>query len=154
MNLSQFFQTKTRDNGQVGEPTSFTTLTDAAPAWLHDAVMAAHDGEFPNDWRYGICASIASAIDQGQCTPDDAGEIADSLVDTYNSDLLKWLSNDTSRSAYIAEACEMEKFDMSEDVFGQIRAGQFVCIERMACELIEAWQLADEDDFYSDLDES
>jgi hypothetical protein len=124
--LSDYFERRTRDNGE-----SFYTLADGTLDWLHDAVREAHDGELPNDWRYEICAHIVSSLEDD---PDaDAAELADSLVDVYNVDRVRWLAEDISRAAYVDEADGPD-----DDVIGRIGYGQYVCIDRMVSILADA----------------
>lgn len=130
MELTDYFQRKTRDDG-----TTFVTLTDDAPEWLDDAVMAAHDGEWPNDWRYETCESIVEMLAGSGADPSDAAwEIADSLVDVYNHDLYAWATPD--RWCYVDEA--IENLGEVRDLSQALMQGQFYCIERMALALADA----------------
>ncbi len=129
-NIASYFERKHRDNGEA-----YYTLKDDRPDWLHDAVREAHDDEFPNDWRFDQCDSIARAIDDGS---DDASEIANSLVDVHTIDLLRWVSGDLNRVGIVDEAVEMFGYEAADGLESTIRFGQFICLERMAQTLIDA----------------
>lgn len=143
LDLTRFFQLVPRGNGDV-----VWSLTDDRPEWLADAVREAHDGEFPDDWRYDTCHGIFSMLDAEDDPFDDdlAHEIADQLVDTYNYDRLKWLSDDMTRIAYCDEAQEDGLTDNHMGVFEAIGAGQYICIRRMVETLQEAMLEARQDD--------
>lgn len=121
----------------IDDGTTFYTLSDDHPEWLYDAVQEAHDGEFPNDWRYEHCLHIVSDIDNGSYDP---GEIADSLVDIYDSDRLRWLADDPSRTAYCDEAQSDGLAGDDPSVIELAGIGQYLAIERMASILLEAIQ--------------
>lgn len=131
--MTDFFQTKTRDDGSV-----FICLVDDRPEWVYEAVREAHDDEFPDDWRYEHCALIFEQVAQGANDPDDADTIADSLVDIYDADIVKWLADNTTRSAYVDDWHNDYGAEFN-DVISSIRGGQYVCLERMARVIIEAW---------------
>lgn len=133
MNLYNYFETKQRDNGET-----FVCLKDNRPQWLQDAVREAHDDEFPNDWRYAMCRQIAGAIDDG-LTEDYTSEFADGAVDIYNSDRVRWLADDHTRTAYVDEARNEGLMNFEADILEQIGVGQYVCIERMASVMFTAW---------------
>jgi len=144
-NITRFFERKHRDNGEA-----FYCLTDNAPDWLTDAVREAHDDEFPNDWRYNICHSIISDLDDATAPTDDDDmhESADTLVDIYNSDRLTWLHDSLGRIAYCDEAQSDGLTAEPADVFGIIGAGQYVCILQMAYVLRDAYVEAMQDGSY------
>ena len=143
--LSSYFETRTRDDG-----TRFVTLTDDRPEWLHDAVMAAHDDEMPNDWRYETCRAIAEWIDEAtenENLADVIGwEIGDSLTDVYNSDLIAWLGGNLGRIAACDEAFEEIGADSDDGLIARISLGQSWTIARMADVLLEAAREAAEAD--------
>ena len=129
MRIAGYFQLGRRAND-----TEYWYTMDLTPPWLYEAVMDAHDGEPPNDWRFETCFHIAQAIDEGD---EDAWEIADGLVDTYNSALLDWLSGHMQRASYVDQW--HEEFDENfQGLFQSLRAGQLLCIENMAQTLIYA----------------
>lgn len=128
-NYARFFEHRTRDDGSA-----FYTLSDDRPEWLYDAVQEAHDGELPNDWRYDTAHSIVNLIDIGLSVPGEASEIADSLTDVYNYDLLEWVSGHLGRMEYVDEAISEGADTLTE----ALMRGQFTAIERMASILLEA----------------
>lgn len=133
------FETATRDSGET-----FYHLTDGATEWMRDAVREAHDGEFPNDWRYETCARVvddlADALEDGADMDDVTHEIADRLTDAYTSDLFQWLADNTSRAQYVDDAnAEMGHAD---SLAAQVQAGQYQCIRSMAETLLSAIQHA------------
>ena len=129
--MSDYFQRKTRDNGE-----GFYAFADDRPDWVYDAVMEAHDGEFPDDWRFDICDSLFGEIDENT-DEDDLHELIDGLVDVYNSDRLKWLADDQSRTAYCDEALREFGGD-SKDILEMIGYGQYLCISQMAHIIFQA----------------
>jgi hypothetical protein len=74
---------------------------------LADIVRAAHNGELPNDWRYGMTYTLAYALlDYSQPSPkpwtledfrDVVGDITELRVDTSTHALLIWLADNVSR---------------------------------------------------------
>jgi hypothetical protein len=124
--MSGYFQRKTRDNGEV-----FFTFVDDRPDWVYDAVMEAHDGEMPDDWRFDICDSLFEEIDE-DTDEDSLSEIVDGLVDVYNSDRVRWLAGNLNRASYVDEAVESFGVSDSPDVYNMIGMGQYVCIDQMA----------------------
>jgi hypothetical protein len=124
--LTDYFQRKTRDDG-----TTFYTLTDDAPEWLRDAVYEAHDSELPNDWRYDICHSIINELGDGY----DPDEIADGLVDVYNSDRAAWLADNLARGCI-----EIERDLLGDDIdaFTVIGLAQYAAISEMVRVMVDA----------------
>lgn len=133
--LFNFFEKRYRDNGD-----GYVILTDDRPEWLHDAVREAHDDEFPDDWRYEMCRRICGAIDDGYLNDEDGvSEFADGAVDIYNSARLHWLADDMGRVQYVDDARDEGFFEGSADTMEQIGMGQYICIERMARVMLDAW---------------
>ena len=89
--------------------TEYRMLREDCP--IHDdlqaIVRAAHDGELPNDWRYGMAYDLAHALlDYSQPSPtpwtledfqDVVGDIVELRVDTSTHALLTWLADNVSR---------------------------------------------------------
>ena len=77
---------------------------------LADVVRSAHNGELPNDWRYGMVYDLCHAfLEYSQPSPepwtledflDVAGEIAYHQADTSAHALLVWLSDNVSRCCF------------------------------------------------------
>lgn len=129
------FKTATRDSGET-----FYRLTDGAPEWMRDAVREAHDGEFPNNWRYDTCARVvddlADALERGDDMDDVTHDLADSATDVYHADLARWLADNPSRAAYVDDAAE--EYGTGGGVFDLIQRGQYECIRAMAETLLSA----------------
>jgi len=140
MRLSDFFERRTRADGIT------FTLRESRPDWLYDAVMAAHDDELPNDWRYATCAAIASWIDDQEADSvdldDSPNEIADSLTAVYNGELVAWLADDLARADYADQIAG--EFGHDETLLTQLRYGQHECIRRMAESIIAAMMEAED----------
>ena len=130
---SNYFETRERLNGD-----RFVCLTDDAPEWLTDAVRKAHDGEFPNDWRYRICSAICDELD-AETDDDRISDIADSLVDVYNYELITWAGEHVNRIGDVDEACR--EYGVADDagIIDRISLGQYVTIRNMAETLAAAY---------------
>lgn len=135
--LTDFFKRGERPS-EYDRDSMIWTLTDDAPEWLTDAVREAHDGELPDDWRYETCRRICSELDERETFDvDESNEIADTVTDIYNADLLRWLGGYLTRAEYCDRAAA-EYGAPSDCLFTQIRTGQYLCIEEMVRVLIEA----------------
>ena len=133
----------TQDKRQDG--TLYWCLTEQArqsvddlTEWLRDL----HDEELPNDWRYETIVNICEALmDEDDLSNADPGEmsvgIANNLTDIYNSDLLQWYADNTSRLCYIEQA-EVEGL-ISDDaaIDARLTIGQNECIRSMCYRIIE-----------------
>jgi hypothetical protein len=126
-NYAQTLEVATRTDG-----TTFVRSTDDVPDWLYDAIMSAHDGESPDDWRWATCRDILAMIDDGET---DTSVIADTLTDIYTHDVLTWYADRLDRIAYADEYAE--SFD-PDGVVSSLRGGQFLAIEQMATILCDA----------------
>lgn len=125
-NLTDYFERNARDKW---------SKADNMPEWLYDAIREAHDGEWPDDWRWDTCYAICDNIDYGDTDPSS---LADGLVDIYTSDLIAWLAADTSRAAYVDDAYAEYGTGEEFSVTGAIALGQYLCIEQMASILVAA----------------
>jgi hypothetical protein len=128
-----YFERRTREDG-----TTFTTMIDNVPEWVHDAVMEAHGDELPNDWRYETCETIFGAFEDDYDSDDEDAryDLAQSLVDIYNADLFRWLAGHSTRYAYCDEALD-DGLDM-KSIVDLVMAGQFRCIEHMVSTIGDA----------------
>jgi hypothetical protein len=109
--------------------------TDTVPQEATDLIMDCHDNELPNDWRYEVIVSLLFDIkNTDDLDSDDLDDIVDGQVEVYSSDLARWLADNPSRSAYI-DAARDEFGGLSDDIFEQIKCGQYVCIMDMAHKL-------------------
>jgi hypothetical protein len=115
-------------------PNENTTLVEEAPEWLLDTVREAHDGEFPNEWRWSRCASLYHAISEGE----DIDETISLLIDIYYSDLFQWLAECPERRHYCDDAiAEGIAGDNLTDI---ITSGQLVALHTMAGIMREAYE--------------
>ena len=133
----------TRDKRTDGS--TFWCLTDQAhqndeelTPWL----MGLHDGELPNDWRYETIVNICEALmDEDDLSNADPGElsvgIANNLTDIYNSDLLQWYAENTSRLCYIEQAEDDGIINNKASIDARLTIGQSQCIEGMAYRIVE-----------------
>lgn len=129
---------------------TYYRLRDDAPEWLRkDAgskvmreIHESLDDRLPDDWVYEAVSSITDAfVDHKSEDEDEAREacheIADGLVDVYNSDRIKWLGLHLGNAALVDEACS-EFGAEGKDTFDRIGLGQFYAYERLANAVIEA----------------
>jgi hypothetical protein len=95
---------------------------------LQEVVRSAHNGELPNDWRYGMVHALAHAfLDYSQPSPavwgledflDVAGDVAESQTDHAYSCALAWLSDNVARCHF--DDPETYASDCSGDDLGQL----------------------------------
>lgn len=119
MEYSQFFENKTRSNGD-----KFYALKDAAPEKLSDFIEKIHSDHFfgalPNDWIYDTIHS--AFLDQ------EDGSAVDPEADCYNSELYKWLNN-----GFADEYCNEALQDglANPEIWSIISAGQYLAKTRI-----------------------
>lgn len=110
----------TRDNGDT-----FKMLNENAPEWMQDLVQDAHAGSLPDDHSYEFIFEALNAI----VDADDEDSARESIEgDTYNRDLLTWLSSSLNRAAYVDQAVNDQYIDVSSgfNVFDTMRTGQWI----------------------------
>ena len=98
---------------------------------LQEIIRECHNGEFPNDWRYEMVDSIIDdlyehfIILENDIDVDDyrdrSYQVVDGLVDIYNYDLAKWLSDNNSRGYFEDEGFKND----NGDIHDQIRSRQY-----------------------------
>lgn len=115
----------TRDDGST-----YVRVRDEAPAWLRDNLHEIHGTDMlPDDWRFEVIRDALGALDDSGCDDrNDADEvpheIADSAVDTYNSDRAAWLASHLVRGEITDEA--VAEFGGEErDTYDRIGLGQY-----------------------------
>lgn len=121
--LRESFEARIAHDGST-----FWTLKDGSPAWMTDAVRAAHGGMLPDDQRYAFVVDAAEAIAEmaeGDDTSDRAHEFADD-VDVYTSDLLAWVASHLDRVGYCDEAQDSGLVGPETDFACRLMAGQYV----------------------------
>lgn len=114
-----FFEVKTRGEGREAE--SFYKLADRHPTWVYDMVYAVHDkGEwFPDDIKYDYIVAALDLIEDG-VDPDEP-QIE---PDVYNSDLIKWLASNGTRTTYVDEAVSDFGWSDNQGIIGALANGQ------------------------------
>ena len=124
---------------------TFYRLKDDVPAWIgeHRLMRKVHealDGRFPDDWVFEQAAHIASHL-SGYANAEDAkdavSEIADGLVDVYNTDRAQWLASNLDNAALVDEAISEFGYNSDSGIFGVIGAGQYMALERITNALID-----------------
>ena len=75
-------------------------LKDSRPNWVYQMVYEAHNGMFPDDFKYEYVKDALSLL--SETNSDNARELIES--DIYTSDLLLWLASNANRLAYCDEA--------------------------------------------------
>ena len=132
MNATQLlshFVSKDRDGKR------YWCTTATVPTEVMDLVRDCHDEELPNDWRYDAIVSLLFDIKNTEdLNTDKLSDIVDGQVDTYNSDLAQWLAYMPARSAYI-DAARDDFGGLDDDIFMQIKSGQYVCMMDLAYKL-------------------
>ena len=107
--------------------TKYRMLREDCP--MHDDLRAiirdAHNGEMPNDWRYGMTYDLCQAfLEYSQPSPtpwtledflDVAGEIAYNQANTSAHALLVWLSDNVSRCCFDDEGA-WSSDDLGSDI--------------------------------------
>jgi hypothetical protein len=127
----------------------------AAPAL---ACHAALDDRFPDDWVYEQMSCIADNLCDRDVEDRDKAdeamdEIADSLVDVYNADRVKWLASHLDNAALCDDAAKEFGWEQDRGIFGLIGMGQYLAIERIGNALIECVQTEAEDREHSSEDD-
>ncbi len=96
----EHFETFTRSDSNE----HFYKLTDTRPEWLYDLVQSAHDGMFPDDFKYEFIHDALSIIAEDDYDEDRVSESIDSDVDVYTHRLLSWISSNLGRMSYVDDA--------------------------------------------------
>lgn len=139
--MHEYLVTSHRDNGET-----FTMLADDRPEWLQDAVMAAHDDEMPNDWRYNLCALLVAALDEITEYRDDVDGFrdhavetidADNYTDVYTDDLIGWMNS--ARTTYADQVIADYGANPGTTLADVLIAAQHRCIEGMVSVLADAY---------------
>jgi len=110
---------------------SYYMLREDCP--LHDdlqnlVIRPAHNGELPNDWRYGMTYTLAHAfLEYSEPSPeawtledfqDVAGDVAELHTDHAYSSVLAWLADNVNRCHF--DDVETYASDCSGDDLGQL----------------------------------
>lgn len=142
--FSAAFESAKRDSS--GE--TFYHIREGAPAWLAtpDVMREIHsalDSRMPDDWVYASVASIADTLagyepKDADSARDSAHEIADGMVDVYNSARLEWLASHHLNADLVDDGCR--ELGCNEDTLLIVRIGigQFYALERLVHAVIAA----------------
>jgi len=147
---SDFFERKTRDNGE-----KFYCLKDNTPDDIRDLNMSIHCTDMlPDDFRYETIVSLLNYIDDyldNDTTLDELrdngclDEIIDSLCDVYTNDLNNWLTSNLNRQYFVDEAVKEFGLDLNDfSITKAIQLGQYMEIQEIA------YRMIDEINFYLD----
>jgi hypothetical protein len=110
--------------------TKYRMLREDCPMYddLRAIIRDAHNGEMPNDWRFGMVHALAHAfLDYSQPSPavwgledflDVAGDVAELQVDHAYSRALSWLADNVARCHF--DDPETYASDCSGDDLGQL----------------------------------
>lgn len=133
--LSRSFETRTRADGSI-----FVCLADNAPAWMTDAIHAAHGDMLPNDWAYRACERAADYLADTDADEweDNSHEFADGATDCYNGRLLDWAASHLDRASYCDEAIDEGLCDPSKGLFHILQCGQYRELESIYSALVSA----------------
>ena len=109
-----------------------------------DLMMRFHkaiDDRLPDDWIYELIAQGADSLseyDEADDAREAVHEIADGMVDVYNSDILRWLA-DHQMNAYLCDEAA-EEYGADHDTIKRAQLGQYLGATRVLYEMIEAIQ--------------
>ena len=145
------FVTDKRNDGKTFYKLKDGVNDNGVPDWLSGdngttvmrEIHQALDSRMPDDWVYEAVSHIADAFESsGVDNEDDAREqtheIADGLVDVYNSDRLQWLASHLLNVDIVDEACKEMGCDNDAGIIDRIGVGQYYAYERLANAVIEA----------------
>ena len=117
------------------EPCGHISLKEDQKETYQDFVRELHNDEFPNNWRYTIITDLLQNF-VNEYDQDDLEnylhEITDSLVDVYNSDLIKWVNDDISRGCQEINI----QIEGRYDLFDVIRNTQYEAIYSMGYQIL------------------
>ncbi len=117
----------------TNDPCSNVQLKEDQKEKYQDFVRELHDDEMPNNWRYQIIFDLLHNFVNEYDQDDLEGylhEIADSLVDVYNTDRAKWLAEDINRG------CIEIDTKSKTSIFELIGIAQYEAIYSMGFEIL------------------
>lgn len=140
--LSSAFTTQKRDDKTI------YNLKDefrrSKEGWINSDLMLrfhkAIDDRMPDDWIYEVIANGSSSLAEYEdvdAARDAIHEIADGMVDVYNSDVLRWLADHQMNACLCDEAAE-EFGGADNDTIKRAQLGQYLGITRILSEMVEA----------------
>jgi hypothetical protein len=113
---------------------------------IRKAIFETCDSIAGLDWLYEKSRQIVDAFRQyDEATLDDnLSEIADGLVDVYNTDRTAWLAMSLDFAEYVdnarAEFGDVDSNDKTVGIFDLIGKGQYMLIEQLAHNLLAKMQ--------------
>tara|TARA_Y100000592_G_scaffold65189_1_gene101424 strand:+ start:93 stop:551 length:459 start_codon:yes stop_codon:yes gene_type:complete len=128
------------------DPCGHISLKEDQKETYQDFVRELHDGEMPNNWRYQIIFDLlhnfvheyTDESRENDVITDDLhdhlNEIADGLVDVYNTDRAKWLADDVSRGCIDLKNLDMDEPNMT--IFDLIGKAQYEAIYSMGNQIL------------------
>jgi hypothetical protein len=118
---------------KVGDKTKYFVKEKSE---LYDTVRELHSGMLPNDWIFMNAYHILNSLsDYENINDDTAHEVADSLVDIYNHDLIEWFKE---HRHWIDEAQEQGLLgSIFCDSIKQMQIGQYCQLYYMTNTLID-----------------
>ena len=119
------------------EPSGHIQLKEDQKETYQDFVRELHDDELPNNWRYTIITDLlqnfVNEYEQDKLE-DCLSEIADSLVDVYNVDRARWLTDDVSRGCIDLKNLNIDEPNMT--IFDLIGQAQYELIYSMGYQIL------------------
>ena len=120
------------------EPSGHIELKEDQKETYQSFVRKLHDDELPNNWRYTIITDLlqnfVNEYEQDKLE-DCLSEIADSLVDVYNIDLIEWLKGDIMRGSFL-EIRELNIDQPNMTIFDLIRQMQYEVIYSIGSQIL------------------
>lgn len=117
------FVTDKRDDGA-----EFVKVRDDEKAeWITDMIREAHGDMMPDDWKYQFIVDALDLVAEaaGDDTDDAIKNGRDGIeASIYTHDLLRWLSSNLNRVAYVDEAVQEYGYDGGTGIVGAIMTGQ------------------------------
>lgn len=124
-----------RDDGS-----DYVRFVEGCPLWVESAVRDAHGDMLPDDLMFELCERLAGRL-AGE-DPDNwdnySSEIADSMVDVRNHDLLKWVGSHMQRAFSVDEVLEQGLNDPNKGFYHLIQCAQYEEAQRTLYTLISA----------------
>lgn len=104
-NYTKYFgQRECHAKGAGNDKKIIIYLKDNAPNWLREAVREAHDNLLPDDYIYEWCFDACFVYDDYEGNTQRALDNIE--PQTYNYELLEWLSSHTDRVYLVDEALQ------------------------------------------------
>lgn len=124
-----------RDNENV------VVFKDTASQKLKNSVMEAHGDRLPSNWIFSKYLMLLLTLSDYDIPNMDAvnefrGEIVDSCVDAYTSDLTEWLNDNNQNVFYLSEALDESRGDRFNG-FDLLASAQYLAIDEIYSEIVK-----------------